>query len=136
VRLHHTGVLVRDIAEAASRYERLGYERKSGLIQDPLQQARVQFFRLPGETVLLELIAPDSEASHLSVALEKSGGLHHLCYAVEGVDAVCADLRSKGLSLVRPPTPAVAFGGRRIAWLMGRDRLLVELLERGPEGEL
>ena len=32
--------------------------------------------------------------------------------------------------VIQEPTPAVAFGGRRIAWLMGDDRVLTELVER------
>jgi len=45
-------------------------------------------------------------------------------------------LRSGGFFLIAAPVPAVAFDGRRIAWLLGRDRSLVELVERGPEGSL
>jgi hypothetical protein len=33
------------------------------------------------------------------------------------------------MSLVRKPLPAVAFSGNLIAWVMRRDRLLVELVE-------
>jgi hypothetical protein len=35
--------------------------------------------------------------------------------------------------VIHRPTPAVAFGGRRIAWLTGQDRLLIELIERGRD---
>ena len=40
-----------------------------------------------------------------------------------------ADLRSKGALLAKPPKPAVAFEGRRIAWLLTGEKLLLELLE-------
>jgi hypothetical protein len=32
--------------------------------------------------------------------------------------------------LAAPAKPAVAFEGRRIAWLMTREKLLIELLEQ------
>jgi hypothetical protein len=32
--------------------------------------------------------------------------------------------------VIRPPKPAVAFGGRRIAWMVTRERLVIEYLER------
>jgi methylmalonyl-CoA/ethylmalonyl-CoA epimerase len=68
--------------------------------------------------------------------LKKGGGTHHVCYAVEDIDAACADLRRHGMSLIRTPVSAAAFRGRRIAWLMGRDRMLTELVEEGPVGEV
>ncbi len=134
--MHHVGIVVRDVAEACALYvRRFGYEVKSGVIHEPTQTAHVQFLRLPGDTTYLELVAPDGPRSRLSGALEKGGGLNHVCYAVDDIDAACHTLRGEGLFLVHAPVPAVSFKGRRIAWLMGKDRVLVELVERGPEGE-
>ena len=44
--------------------------------------------------------------------------------------------RFEGLHLVSAPVQATAFGGRQVAWFMGADGVLIELLERGAEGEL
>jgi methylmalonyl-CoA/ethylmalonyl-CoA epimerase len=127
------GIVVRTIAEAAEAYTtRFGYEVAGEPVHDPRQTAWVQFLRLPGEAVYLELVAPDDGKGRLTAALEKGGGLHHLCYATEDIEGSCADLRGHGLFLIHAPEPATAFGGRRIAWLMGKDRVLVELVERGP----
>jgi len=137
LRLHHIGVVVSNISEATAAYHhRLQYEPKSDVVYDPKQQADVQFVGLPGDTVYLEFVAPHGPDGPLNAALGKGGGLHHLCYSTDDIDSACADLRSKGMTLIRRPVEAVAFQGRRIAWLMGRDRMLVELVERGPEGEL
>jgi methylmalonyl-CoA/ethylmalonyl-CoA epimerase len=137
LQLHHIGMLVKDVAVAAKMYiERFGYELKSGAIHDPVQGAYVQFVKLHGDTVYLEFICPDSAASKLSNPLSKGEGIHHLCYATQDSDSTCADLRAKGMSLVRAPVSAVAFGGRRIAWLMGRDRILTELVEAGSGVEI
>jgi len=134
--LHHAGVLVRDIPEAAARYLELGYQLRTEVIHDPLQTAYVQFLKLPGDTAYLELVAPDGPDSKLGNALRKGVGLHHLCYTVVDIEDACGRLSSAGWFLVSPPLPAAAFPGRRIAWLRGADRLLMELLERGAEGEL
>lgn len=134
--LHHVGVVVKDVAESCALYvRRFGYEVKTEIIHEPTQTAHVQFLRLPGDKTYLELVAPDGPNSRLVGALEKGGGLNHVCYAVDDIDAMCQTLRGEGLFLVHAPVPAVSFKGRRIAWLMGKDRLLVELVERGPEGE-
>jgi hypothetical protein len=39
------------------------------------------------------------------------------------------DARGCGLVMIRRPQPAVAFGGRRIAWFVSREKLLIEFLE-------
>ena len=134
--LHHIGVVVKDVAESCALYvRRFGYEVKTAIIHEPTQTAHVQFLRLPGDKTYLELVAPDGAKSRLASTIEKGGGLNHVCYAVDDIDAACQTLGSKDLFLVHAPVPAVSFKGRRIAWLMGKDRLLVELVERGPEDE-
>jgi methylmalonyl-CoA/ethylmalonyl-CoA epimerase len=135
--LHHVAFLVRNVAEAASFYtQRFGYSPATEIVHDPKQTAHVQFFKLPGDRVYLELIAPDRADSKLTNALEKGGGLNHVCYATDDIEMTCEQLRAQGLFLIQAPTSAVAFAGRRIAWMMGRDRMLVELVERGGENQL
>jgi len=131
--LHHTGLLVKDVAQAAAHYvEVLGYRLESEPIDDPVQTARVQFLRLPGATHWLELVAPLGPESKLANALTKGGGLHHLCYEVADIVTATAHFRAAGCMVISEPVAAAAFPGRRIAWLMDRQRLLFELLEAGP----
>ncbi len=134
--LHHVGVTVRDVPEAAARYCRLGYEPRTEIVHDPEQTVYAQFLKLPGDRAYLELVAPDREDSKLSGALRKGGGLNHVCFATEDIETACERLSSEGFFLISSPVSAVAFPGRRVAWLMGPDRVLIELVERGPEGEL
>jgi len=135
--LHHVGVLVKSISETAGFYVQcLGYERHSEVIHDPVQTAYVQFFRLPAERIYLELVSPDRPDSKLSNALKKGGGVNHVCYSAGDIDAACIALQAAGAFLISDPVSAVAFRGRRIAWLMGAGRTLIELVERGPEGEI
>jgi len=133
VSLHHTGLLVRDVEEAANHYcSLLGYRRESTAIDDPVQTAQVLFLRLPGAIEWLELIAPLTPGSKLRNQLAKGGGLHHLCYEVERIEAAVEWYRNQGCLLISAPVAATAFPGRRIAWLMDRHRFLFELLETGP----
>jgi methylmalonyl-CoA/ethylmalonyl-CoA epimerase len=131
--LHHIGMLVRDI-EAATQLQvaRYGYQIESDIIHDPIQTARVRFLRLSNATNWLELVAPEDEGSKLFNALTKRGeGLHHLCYEVSDLAAAITHLREGRQLLLSGPTPAVAFGGRCIAWFMDRTGLLTELVEAG-----
>ena len=118
LQFHHVGMLVDLIEKHSALYvERFGYELKSEIIHDPKQTAYVQFLAFPGQTVYIELVAPDAPNSFLSNALQKGGGLNHVCYSTVDIDAACDHLRSKKMVLLRPPTEAVAFDQRRIAWM-------------------
>ena len=134
--LHHIGILVKDVSQSMQGYVSMGYALASDIIHDPIQTAIAQFLRLPGDSVFLELIAPNGPDSKLSNALKKQPGFHHVCYSTPGIEGACAALASEGWFLITPPVAAVAFPGRRIAWLRGADRLLVELVEAGPPGSL
>jgi len=130
-RLHHVGYLVRNIPEAAQQWvSRFGYRVESSIIHDPQQTAEVQFLRQQKTNSWLELITPDSPASKLNSALERGGGLHHLCYEVDHLEQACAFLQQQAMLLVSAPVSATAFQGRKIAWLIDRSRSLIELLEK------
>jgi len=130
--LHHVGTLVGDIERAArALVERFGYRPYTDVIADEVQTARVQFFLLPGAHQWLELVTPHGSQSKLSNALRKGTTLHHLCYEVAHLDGAVQCLRDRGLLLVGAPSPAPAFGGRRIAWFMDPAAPLVELVETG-----
>ncbi len=108
----------------------LGATWDGNIIFDPLQKARGTF--LEGAHVndsLIELVEPDGPDSPVAHFLQRGGGLHHLCYEVEDLEAHLAFCRSVGTIMIRPPVPAVAFGGRRIAWALAKKRLPVEFLE-------
>jgi methylmalonyl-CoA/ethylmalonyl-CoA epimerase len=129
-------VAVHDIHAAIPVYQDLfGYKLLSGPHDDPHQQATVAFLGSgqPHDFVM-ELIAPLGDDSHVARLLKKGGGAYHVCYEVADLDRTLRDLRLKRCLIVRPPTPAVAYQGRRIAWVMLPTRQLMELVESGRQG--
>ena len=106
------------------------------MIHDPFQTAYVQFFSIPGADHYLELVAPDSEGSKLREAARKGNVLNHLCYSCENIEPMVLFLKESACFVIQNPVPAVAFDGRLVAWLMTPDGLLIEIVERGPEGSL
>lgn len=137
LRLHHIGIVVADIAAEVERYiSSFGYELRSSIIHDPVQTAFVQFVSLPSESVYLEFVSPDGPDSKLSNALNKGGGINHLCYSTPRIADSVQQLWQTGMFVLQDPIPAVAFRGRKIAWLLGSDSVPIELVERGPDHEL
>jgi len=130
--LHHLGFVVASISKVAEEFATsMGLRWDGKIIHDPLQRVRVSFF-LPADTrnPVFELVEPASEGSPVTHFLKKGGGLHHVCYEINDLESGLQKARSTGLAIVAAPTPAVAFDGRRIAWVCSRSRLLMELLER------
>jgi methylmalonyl-CoA/ethylmalonyl-CoA epimerase len=130
--LHHLGFVVAWISKVAEEFAvYMGLRWDGEIIHDPLQRVRVSFFR-PADirNPVFELVEPASAVSPVSNFLKKGGGLHHVCYEIDDLESALREARGTGLAIVAGPTPAVAFDGRRIAWVCSRSRLLMELLER------
>jgi len=130
--LHHVGYVVSSIAESIERWQTaVSSISISETFDDPIQRARVIFLDLPPDgAAKLELIEPLGSDSPVAKFDQRGGGLHHLCFEVDDVDEQIRRMRILKAILIRHPKPAVAFGGRRIAWMQTRERLLVEYLER------
>jgi methylmalonyl-CoA/ethylmalonyl-CoA epimerase len=133
--LHHLGFVVASISAVAEEFAASMSANWDGVItHDPIQRVRVAFFApVDPRNPVFELVEPASEVSPVSNFLKKRGGLHHVCYEIDDLELALPDARRAGLGIVAAPAPAVAFAGRRIAWVCSKTRLLVELLERNKK---
>jgi methylmalonyl-CoA/ethylmalonyl-CoA epimerase len=133
---HHVGFVVASIGETVqSLMQSLDAEWDGQVIHDPNQAVRVTFLRGKNRAdPLFELVEPDGENSPVFSFAQKGGGLHHVCYLADSLETKLARCRALGMLIIRPPLPAAAFGGRRIAWVYTRNKLLVEYLEYGHNG--
>lgn len=129
--LHHVGYVVPSIADGVERWKAtLGAVSASGIFDDPIQRARVLFLEFASGGTCIELVEPLSADAPVAHFLEKGGGLHHLCFEVDDILQHITRMKAQQALLVRQPKPAVAFDGRLIAWMMTREKLLVEYLQR------
>jgi methylmalonyl-CoA/ethylmalonyl-CoA epimerase len=131
LKLHHIGFVVYSIQDCAESFAlSLCATWDGNIVFDPLQKVRVTFFRGNNPTdPLVELVEPGGPESPVSQFLQRGGGLHHLCYEVRDLDSHLRSCLSIGTRIIRAPVPAVAFGGRRIAWGITKKKLLMEFLE-------
>jgi methylmalonyl-CoA/ethylmalonyl-CoA epimerase len=77
----------------------------------------------------LELLAPLNGPSPLDAWLEKGVKFYHLAYLTEDLEGTLRELCSRRAKTVAAPVPAVAFGGRRIAFVLLPGMAMVELIE-------
>ena len=130
-RLHHVGFVVASIDRDIVGFQSSLSATWDGVIfHDPQQKVRVTFLSTGNpHDAQIELVEPAAEDSPVTKFVQKGGGLHHLCYEVRDLDKALGRARAQKATVVRRPKPAVAFQGRRIAWIVTPQNLLVELLE-------
>jgi methylmalonyl-CoA/ethylmalonyl-CoA epimerase len=130
VRFHHVGIVVESIKESAPRYRQFfGLQPVSPVVTDERQRVNVQFLASEAGVTSIELIEPLPGKSPVRSALEKGGGLNHLCFEVADVADYVRHAESEQVICVCPPVPAAAFGDRRIAFLFYRGIGLIEFVE-------
>ena len=125
---HHVGVACTDIAAEAAHFATLGYVAEGDSFEDAVQGIRGMF--LAGQSPRVELLEPlrVDAPGVLTPWLAQRVKLYHLAYVAPDLSEAIAGLRSQRGKLVVSPVPAVAFGGRNIAFVMLANRLLVELI--------
>jgi methylmalonyl-CoA/ethylmalonyl-CoA epimerase len=127
-RIDHLGVAVASIEEALGVYRALGLA-PSRREEVPGQKVATVFLPL-GES-RIELLEPTSADSPIAKFLDRRGpGIHHVCFAVDDLDAALADLSAKGFRLIHA-APVPGADGKRVAFLhpeAGRG-VLIELSE-------
>jgi len=127
--IDHIGVVVGSLDAAAAYYaSSFGLREVGGRIVDALQDVELQFLE-DDAGARIELIRPLSADSPAARALKTGGGLNHICYRVADLEASMQALVANDAKVVREPLPAVAFDGRRVAFLYTRQRELIEFVE-------
>ncbi|HLX71731.1 MAG TPA: VOC family protein [Verrucomicrobiae bacterium] len=130
--LHHMGIAVPDLQPASEFYSKvMGLRLIAEPVEDPIQKVRVCFLADAGRAQpCIELICPLDDKSPVNGYLKKGIGAYHLCYEVNDIESELAALQTKGCLIVSQPVPAVAFAGRKIAWVFTPTKHLLELLEK------
>jgi methylmalonyl-CoA/ethylmalonyl-CoA epimerase len=131
-KLLHVGVAVPSLDSTTELLSSLfGYEVVSGPFDDPIQKVTVNFLaKSVNDPAEIELIAPLTDDSPIRSILAKDrGAAYHLCFETSDIDRALIHAQNNGCIVVSAPVPAVAFQGRRIAWIYTRSRQLFELVE-------
>lgn len=120
-RLNHIAIAVPDLDEASRIYrERLG-ARVSEPVAMPEQGVTTVFVEL--ENTKIELLAMFGETSPIAgfLARNPSGGLHHVCYEVDDIQAARDRLLAEGARILGTGEPTTGAHGKPVLFLHPKD---------------
>ena len=126
-RIAHVGIAVRRLDELVPFYRDILGMPEANLADS--DGARITGF--VADESLVELLEADTAESPIGRFIAKRGpGIHHICFAVEDLDATLDRCRSAGIRLI-DETPRIGAEGKRIAFLhpSATGGVLVELSE-------
>ena len=124
--LDHIAIATADLDESLRTFE-----KALGIVCDHIEEIpergiKVAF--LPIGDTRIELVTPLHDKSEVSAFLQKrGGGIHHLAFRVDDVDAAAAVLKDQGLRLAQEPAPGAH--GCRVAFVHPKSTggVLVEI---------
>src|ERR1700760_1419202 len=127
-RIAHIGIAVRGLNESVS------FSRDVlGLPEVPLDDSDgARIAGLAAGASLVELLEAETPESPIGKFVAKRGpGIHHVCFAVDDLDATLARCRTHGIRLI-DEHPRRGAEGKRIAFLhpLSTSGVLVELTEK------
>ena len=127
-KINHVAIVVPDI-DGALNFWRDGLGLDLHHVEDvPSQKSQVAFLPL-GESEV-ELVRPTTDDSGVAKFLaERGAGMHHLCFEVDDIDGMLADLKGKGIRLINET--AMQLEGRKVAFIHPKSSngVLVELYQ-------
>jgi methylmalonyl-CoA/ethylmalonyl-CoA epimerase len=123
---HHLGVATQSLDAGVAALRALGYEAAGKPFTDTSQGVRGLFLVGPGPQ--LELLEQLPGSHVLDSWLKRGVRIYHQGFLSDELDADLRQLQERGALVVSRPTPAVAFEGRQICFLMLRDEMMVELI--------
>jgi len=127
LQFHHLGVACRNLDVEAAAWTILGYLPEGPDFTDPVQQVSGRFLAGPGTR--LELLVAAGPKSPVPAMLARGVKIYHTAYETSAFDGALQALRARRCKLTVGPVPAIAFGGRRIAFLLLPNMNLIELIE-------
>ena len=128
--IEHIGIAVKSIEQAIPYYEQMLGLSCYAIEEVPDQKVKTAFFMV-GQTKI-ELLEPTDPESTIARFIEKKGeGVHHLAFAVDGVEGALSELESKGVQLI-DKAPRKGAEGLQIAFLHPKSTMgvLTELCEK------
>src|SRR6266851_502909 len=127
---HHLGVASPDLAAEGQALSSLGYPSVGTPFTESMLDVRGLFLR--GCAPTLEVLEQLPGSTVLQGWLARRVPISHQAFLADPLEPELQKLQARGARLLGRPTPAVAFEGRRVCFVMLRGSILTELVDAGP----
>ena len=124
--IHHIGIATPHHDKTLEGYKMLGAAVIKDLVDDK-RHVRLSWLKI-GENYL-EIISPVDDSSPVGRIVKNGVAPYHICFQVDDIGAAIEKLRLQGFLLIEPPSPAVLFDNKRVAFLYSKSVGLIELVE-------
>ena len=120
-RLNHVAIAVPDLTAAAALYRDVLGAEVSAPVAMPEHGVTTVFVTLANTKI--ELLQPLGEASPIAgfLARNTAGGIHHLCYEVDDVEAAGRRLQDQGMRVLGDGRARVGAHGKPVLFLHPKD---------------
>jgi len=127
--IDHICFAVRDINEGIEYWNRVfGYTQMTQIVENSLQRVKVTFLK-KDNSITVKLIEPLKNNQSIINFVARGGSFHHLCFKCSNIDEQFDVLTEKGLIPLSRPQKGEAFNNKKIAFLLARYNLNVELID-------
>lgn len=134
--IDHICFAVKNLDEGISYWTRIfGYRQKTEIVVNTLQKVKVSFI-CKENSLTVKLIEPLEDNQSLVNFVNRGGGFHHICFKCDDIYKEVEDLKEKGLITLVPPQPGEAFNNHKIAFLLARYGLSIELIDTDERARL
>ena len=129
MKIDHIGYAVKKIDKAMKSFETLGYIFEE-IVEDFDRNILISFGCKDGYRI--ELVQPldKKKESPVDAYLSKVGPTpYHICYISNEFEREIEELKTQGFRVIIEPAKAVAFGGKRVVFMMNLGVGLMEIVE-------
>ena len=130
--LNHVAIAVPDLEAASAKYRDTLGAKVSDPVDLPEHGVTTVFIELPNTKI--ELLHPLGDNSPIAKFLERNpeGGVHHLCFEVDDIQAAKAKLEGEGVRILGDGEPKTGAHGKPVLFLHPKDfyATLLEVEER------
>lgn len=136
MKIDHICFAVKNLQEGVIYWNNVfGYKQMTRIVTNTRQKVKVTFL-CKEDSITIKLIEPLESNISLVNFVNRGGGFHHLCFKCDDLDDQLADLNKKGLLTLVPPQEGEAFNNNKIAFLLAKYALNIELIDTDEKAEI
>jgi methylmalonyl-CoA/ethylmalonyl-CoA epimerase len=136
MRIDHICFAVKNLNDGIAYWDRVfGYKQMTKIVENSRQKVKVTFLKKE-DSLTIKLIEPVEGNQSLINFVNRGGGFHHVCFKCSDIEEKLNELKDEGLITLVPPQEGEAFNNNKIAFLMARYGLNIELIDTDEKAGL